>query len=86
VPLVATRAYDKPGQYQLMIGPKTAMPMLECAGKNQTATLTLAAATPAVAAAPAAKAGTALPTAKANCPAPLGYFENKSKGQFGCRP
>jgi hypothetical protein len=32
-----------------------------------------------------AKAGTALPTAKAECPAPLGYFENKSKGQLGCR-
>ena len=33
-----------------------------------------------------AKAGTALPTAKPDCPAPLGYFENKSKGQLGCRP
>ena len=32
-----------------------------------------------------AKAGTALPTAKLECPAPLGYFENKSKGQLGCR-
>lgn len=32
-----------------------------------------------------AKAGTALPTARADCPAPLGYFENKSKGQLGCR-
>jgi len=33
-----------------------------------------------------AKAGTALPTAKLECPAPLGYFENKSKGQLGCKP
>jgi len=33
-----------------------------------------------------AKAGTALPTAKLDCAAPLGYFENKSKGQLGCRP
>ena len=33
-----------------------------------------------------AKAGTALPTAKLDCPAPLGYFENKAKGQLGCRP
>jgi uncharacterized protein involved in outer membrane biogenesis len=33
-----------------------------------------------------AKAGTALPAAKLECPAPLGYFENKSKGQLGCRP
>ena len=33
-----------------------------------------------------AKAGTALPAAKPACPAPLGYFENQSKGQLGCRP
>lgn len=33
-----------------------------------------------------AKAGTALPAAKLECAAPLGYFENKSKGQLGCRP
>ena len=33
-----------------------------------------------------AKAGTALPANKPECPAPLGYFENKSKGQLGCRP
>jgi hypothetical protein len=33
-----------------------------------------------------AKAGTALPAARLECPAPLGYFENKSKGQLGCRP
>jgi hypothetical protein len=32
-----------------------------------------------------AKAGTALPAAKPECPAPLGYFENKTKGQLGCR-
>jgi hypothetical protein len=32
-----------------------------------------------------AKAGTELPAAKPECPAPLGYFENKSKGQLGCR-
>jgi PKD domain len=32
------------------------------------------------------KAGSALPTAKLDCPAALGYFENKSKGQLGCRP
>jgi hypothetical protein len=33
-----------------------------------------------------AKAGTTLPTAKLECAASLGYFENKSKGQLGCRP
>lgn len=33
-----------------------------------------------------AKAGTALPAAKPVCAAPLGYFENQSKGQLGCRP
>jgi hypothetical protein len=32
-----------------------------------------------------AKAGTALPATKPECPAPLGYFENKSKGQLGCK-
>jgi hypothetical protein len=34
----------------------------------------------------AAKAGTTLPKVKPECPAPLGYFENKSKGQLGCKP
>jgi len=34
----------------------------------------------------AAKAGTAAPATKPDCPAPLGYFENQTKGQFGCRP
>jgi hypothetical protein len=117
VPLVATRAYDKPGQYKVMIEPKTALPMLKCTGANQTAMVTIAAAAPAatsaaaaapkVAAGPAcpagwtlnaksvnkksgaftcaAKAGTALPAVKPECPAPLGYFENKSKGQLGCK-
>jgi len=33
-----------------------------------------------------AKAGTALPTAKLECAGALGYFENKAKGQLGCRP
>jgi hypothetical protein len=33
-----------------------------------------------------AKAGTALPAAKLECLAPLGYFENKSRGHLGCRP
>jgi hypothetical protein len=33
-----------------------------------------------------AKAGTALPAAKLDCPAPLGYFENKARGQLGCKP
>jgi hypothetical protein len=114
VPLVATRRYDKPGQYSVMIEPKTAMPMLKCVGKNQTAVVTVAAPTPVATTAPTAKAagpacpeawklnaksvnkktgaftcgakaGTALPTAKPDCPAPLGYFENKSKGQLGCK-
>lgn len=33
-----------------------------------------------------AKAGTAPPASKLECKAPLGYFENQSKGQLGCRP
>jgi hypothetical protein len=32
-----------------------------------------------------AQPNTALPTAKLACPAPLGYFENKSRGQLGCK-
>ncbi len=117
VPLFASRSYSKPGQYKLMIEPKSAFPTLKCVGKNQTAMLTVGAATPVAAAAPArkaaaaapkcpagwkldakgvnkksgsftctAKAGTALPTARLDCAAPLGYFENKSRGQLGCRP
>jgi len=117
VPLVATRSYAKPGQYKVMIEPKTALPTLKCVGKNQMAMLTVAALASVAAAAPAgrsvaagpncpggwkldaksvnkksgaftcgAQAGTALPTAKLDCPAPLGYFENKSRGQLGCRP
>ena len=114
VPLVTTRSYAKAGEYKVMIEPKTALPILKCNGKNQTASLTVLAAAPVVAAAPAAKAaaacpegwkldaksvnkktgaftcsakaGTALPAAKPECPAPLGYFENKSKGQYGCKP
>lgn len=34
----------------------------------------------------AGKAGTAAPAAKPDCPAPLSYFENTTRGQFGCRP
>ena len=33
-----------------------------------------------------AKAGTAAPAGKLACPVPLGYFENMSRGQLGCRP
>lgn len=110
VPLVTTHSYAKPGSYKVAIEPRTSMPMLKCVGKDQSAMVTVVAATPVAAAAPAkaqcpggwkldaksvnkksgafsctAKAGTALPTAKLECPAPLGYFENKSKGQLGCR-
>ena len=117
VPLVTSHTYAKPGAYKVSIEPRTAMPMLKCVGKDQSATVTVVAAAPVAAAAPAgkamaagpacpagwklnaksvnkksgayscgAKAGTALPTAKPDCRAPLGYFENKSKGQLGCRP
>ena len=122
VPLVASRSFDKPGQYTVMIEPKTALPMLKCAGKNLTASVTVVATAPVAAAAvtaPAAasakavasvpqcpagwklvatsvnkksgaftcgaKIGAPLPATKLDCPAPLGYFENKFKGQLGCR-
>ena len=32
-----------------------------------------------------AKAGTAAPEGKLACPGELGYFENRKKGQLGCR-
>jgi len=118
VPLVTTHTYAKPGTYKVAIEPRTAMPMLKCVGKDQSATVTVLAPAPVAAAAPAAKApaataakcpagwtlnaksvnkksgaftctakaGTALPAAKLDCAAPLGYFENKAKGQLGCRP
>ncbi len=118
VPLVVARNYPAPGQYKVMVEPKTALPMMKCVGANQSAVLTVvAAASPAVAAtaagakasagAPAcpagwklnaksvnkksgaytctAKIGAPLPALKLECPAPLGYFENKFKGQLGCR-
>lgn len=34
----------------------------------------------------AGKAGTAAPAARPDCAAPLSFFENKTRGQFGCRP
>jgi hypothetical protein len=34
----------------------------------------------------AARAGTALPTARRESVRSLGCFENKSRGQLGCRP
>lgn len=117
VPLVTMHTYAKPGTYKVAVLPRTALPMIKCKGADQSATLTVEAATPVASAAEpaankagapscpdgwkldaksmnkksgaftcAAKAGTALPTAKLECPAPLGYFENKSKGQLGCRP
>ena len=113
VPLITSHSYAKPGTYKVALEPRTAMPMIKCVGKDQTATVTVLAATPVAAAVPAAKvaqcpngwklnaksvnkkngaytctakAGTALPNAKLDCAAPLGYFENKAKGQLGCRP
>ncbi len=117
VPLVAARTYTAPGQYKVMIEPKTALPMMKCVGANQSAVVTVVAAAPAVVAAAAgtkatfgappcpagwkldarsvnkksgaytctAKIGAPLPAVKLECPAPLGYFENKFKGQLGCR-
>ncbi len=112
VPLVATRSYAKPGQYKVMLEPKTALPTLKCVGENRIATLTVVAPEPtaspmpkAAAACPTgwklnaksvnkksgaftctARVGTPLPQARLDCPSPLGYFENKSRGQLGCRP
>ncbi|MEO5770783.1 MAG: hypothetical protein ABIQ29_01810 [Burkholderiaceae bacterium] len=113
VPLVASRSFAAPGQYKVMLEPKTALPMFKCVGPNQTAMLTVVAAAPvpsggrAAATGPqcppgwkldaksvnkksgaytcGAKIGAPLPSTKLECAAPLGYFENKFKGQLGCR-
>ena len=117
LPLVATRVFAAPGQYKIMLEPKTALPMMKCVGSNQTAMLTVFAAATTVVAAPfgvkaaagvpqcppgwkldaksvnkksgaytcGAKIGAPLPATKLDCAAPLGYFENKFKGQLGCR-
>ncbi len=117
VPLVVARSYSAPGQYKVMVEPKTALPMMKCVGSNQTALLTVTAAAPAALASPAgaraapgtaqcpggwkldaksvnkrsgaytctAKIGAPLPATKPECPSPLGYFENRFKGQLGCR-
>ncbi len=112
VPLVTEHAYAKAGSYTVSVQPRSALPMVQCAGNKQSAVVKVAAPakTAAAAAAPApacpdgwkldaksvnkktgaftctAKAGTALPASKLACAAPLGYFENSSKGQLGCRP
>jgi hypothetical protein len=84
VPLIATRAFDKPGQYKVMIEPKTALPMLKCVGKNQSAMLTVAAPAAVAAAAPAGKAMAAAAPA---CPAGWALNAksvNKKTGAYTC--
>ena len=81
VPLIATRTFDKPGQYKVTIEPKTAMPMLKCVGKNQSAMLTVAAPV-AVAA-----AGKAIAAAAPACPAGWALNAksvNKKTGAYTC--
>ncbi len=109
VPLVASRSFAAPGQYKVMLEPKTALPMFKCVGSNQTAMLTVVATAGGKASATGpqcppgwkldaksvnkksgaytcgAKIGAPLPAIKLDCAAPLGYFENKFKGQLGCR-
>ncbi|EHR69142.1 hypothetical protein BurJ1DRAFT_0244 [Burkholderiales bacterium JOSHI_001] len=79
--------YAKPGSYTVMLEPKTQLPVLKCLGKNQKATLTVAAAAAAPAAVPASgpKAGAA---AAPGCPAGWtvdSKAANKKTGAFGCK-
>ena len=85
VPLVTSRSYAMAGQYTVVIEPKTALPSLKCAGKNQTAKVTVMAHATAAAAtsAPAAKSVAASP------PCPDGWkleakSVNKKTGAFTC--
>ncbi len=83
VPLVASRSYAKAGQYKVMIEPKTALPTLKCVGANQTATVTVAAAAPMAASAPAGRALAAAPA----CPAGWkldAKSVNKKSGAYTC--
>ena len=63
VPLVVNRVYPRPGEYRLMVEPKTVGALLRCGGKSQYAvvkvagTAAVAAPKPAAAAAPLCPAG-----------------------------
>lgn len=41
VPLVVNTSYDKAGEYQVQVEPKTNLPMLKCLGKKQFAKITV---------------------------------------------
>lgn len=41
VPLIVTTSYDKAGEYQVQIEPKTNLPLLKCLGKKQFAKVTI---------------------------------------------
>jgi hypothetical protein len=63
VPLTVPHTYAKAGSYTVLVEPKTALPMLKCSGKDQTAVVKVVA--PVVAMAAAASAPKA---AAAQCP------------------
>ena len=84
VPLVASRSFAAPGQYQVMIEPKTALPMMKCVGSNQTAMLTVVAAAPAAA---GAVVGAKVTAGSPQCP-PGWKLDaksvNKKSGAYTC--
>ena len=80
-PLVVPHTYAKAGSYTVTVEPKTALPMLKCSGKNQSAVVKVV-APPVVAAAPAAK-----PANAAQCPEGWkvnAKSVNKKSGAFTC--
>lgn len=99
VPLVTSHRYAQPGQYRVMLEPKTALPMLGCVGSNKIALVNVSAApapaavvvSPPVAAAPL-PAAPAPPQARstdgAACPQGWSLMPktvNKKTGAFVCR-
>ncbi len=85
MPIVLSRSYAKAGQYNIEIEPTTADRTLKCAGKRQSAMLTVAAAAPVASAPMTAPASAAKPAAV--CPAgwtltKLGV--NKKTQAFSC--
>ena len=81
--MVVPHTYAKAGNYTVVIEPKTALPMLKCSGRNQTAVVKVVAPPPVAASAPA-------PTAVATGPAcPAGWklapkSVNKKTGAYQC--
>ncbi|MFO1218392.1 MAG: hypothetical protein U1E89_08490 [Burkholderiaceae bacterium] len=89
VPLVAQHTYAKPGNYTVMVEPKTLGISLKCLGDKQRAQVAVVAPPPPAASAPAAAAAAAAPAAAKGprCAAPWkldAKSVNKKTGAYTC--